>query len=461
MDRLVKTEVKELEILYKKGQKCSATFKLTNLMHTMSVAISLSTTSSSPAFSFSHPLSIISPLSTVSYTVVLSSSDPPPLSSAVSVKSAMLPTGKASAEDLRRLFSVPGRHVFRDAVVPISVVGVQIAEAIVKESGEFRWFEKAVSRCSVREVNSLLRSGVESGNAGFVRLLIEKGGDVNRRSLICLAVRGGHVDVLKLLIDSGCRSIIGEGGGGRSDSFLHDAAAENRVDILQILSSNFRSIDMNITDSNGRTPIHTAASCGHEKAIRFISSVGGDPDLTDKKGSTPLHLAAEKGHVKATKCLLETSIYTKQAVNKSGKTAYDLAVENGHRELYEMLSPIKDELLTTSRTGDAEGVRNCLRKGAEVNSRDQNGWSPLHRAAFKGKSENVKVLLSKGAEVDAVDGDGYTPLHCAVEAGQLKVAVMLIGHGAKVSLKGIKGGLLGMKNHQSGRVVDLCEEQKS
>ncbi|CAN1132801.1 Protein VAPYRIN [Linum perenne] len=89
------------------------------------------------------------------------------------------------------------------------------------------------------------------------------------------------------------------------------------------------------------------------------------------------------------KCILETSIYTKQAV---GKTPNDLAVENGHRELYEMLSLIGDELMTTSRTGDAEGVRNYLRKGAEVNSRDQNGWSSLHRAAFKGKSENVKVI---------------------------------------------------------------------
>ncbi|CAN0892565.1 Protein VAPYRIN-LIKE [Linum grandiflorum] len=268
MDRLVRTEVKEVEILYKKGQKCTASFKVTNLMHTMSVAISLSTTtnpsSSSSLFSFSHPLSIISPLSTVSYAVVLSSSTAvaPPLSAAISVSSAMLPTGKATADDLRRLFSVPGRHVFRDAVVHVSVVGHQVAEWIVSDSYCSKSFEKAVSRCSVNQVNGLLRSAVASGKADFVRILIEKGADLNRR-------------------DSG--------------SCLFAAAAANRVDIMQMLSANFGSVDMNSTDSMGRTPIHAAAMNGHEKAIRFISFAGGDSDLADKKGFTPLHLAAEKG----------------------------------------------------------------------------------------------------------------------------------------------------------------------
>ncbi|CAN0892564.1 Protein VAPYRIN-LIKE [Linum grandiflorum] len=342
----------------------------------------------------------------------------------------MLPTGKATADDLRRLFSVPGRHVFRDAVVHVSVVGHQVAEWIVSDSYCSKSFEKAVSRCSVNQVNGLLRSAVASGKADFVRILIEKGADLNRR-------------------DSG--------------SCLFAAAAANRVDIMQMLSANFGSVDMNSTDSMGRTPIHAAAMNGHEKAIRFISFAGGDSDLADKKGFTPLHLAAEKGHLTAAKSLMEISIYSKHAVNKAGKTPYDLAVENGcGSEICEMLSPVGDELQRRSVAGDAEGVRRCLGEGAEVNGRDQNGWSPLHRAAFKGKTESVKVLLGKGAEVDAVDGDGYTPLHCAVEAGQLKVAVMLIGHGAKVSLKGVKGGFpfgLSLKNHPS-RVVDMCEAQK-
>ena len=42
MDRLVKADTKEVEMIFLKGQKCSSSFKLTNLMHTMSVAVSFS-----------------------------------------------------------------------------------------------------------------------------------------------------------------------------------------------------------------------------------------------------------------------------------------------------------------------------------------------------------------------------------------------------------------------------------
>lgn len=50
MDRLVKADTKEVEMIFLKGQKCSSSFKLTNLMHTMSVAVSLTTTNPSPQF---------------------------------------------------------------------------------------------------------------------------------------------------------------------------------------------------------------------------------------------------------------------------------------------------------------------------------------------------------------------------------------------------------------------------
>ncbi|KAJ6732960.1 hypothetical protein OIU74_004832 [Salix koriyanagi] len=119
MDRLVKADVKEVEIAYERSQNGSATFRITNLMHTMSVAISLSITNPS-VFSFSQPFSTIPPLSSSSYTVVLS--DQPPLSAsadAITVKSSMLPTGKAHQDELRRLFSRPGPHVFRDATIPV------------------------------------------------------------------------------------------------------------------------------------------------------------------------------------------------------------------------------------------------------------------------------------------------------------------------------------------------------
>ncbi|XP_031250855.1 poly [ADP-ribose] polymerase tankyrase-2-like [Pistacia vera] len=473
MDRLVKADVKEVEIAFKKGQKCNTSFRLTNLMHTMSVAVSLTTTNPS-LFSFNQLYSIIPPLSSSSYTLILSQpSDQPALSfppHAITVKSSMLPTGKAHQDDLRRLFSKPGPHVFKDATIPISFVGPHVIEFLISQHTQIpelnSIFNKAVSACTGYQLSVLLKSAVVSGNENLVTNLIDNGADVNYkdsdgRSMISLAVKRGHSDVVKLLIASGCKA---------SDSIvhvLHDAAAMNRVDLMEVLISAFgNTIDVNSVDSSGRTPIHIAASKGHAQVIQFCASLAEAQTVVfDKTGSTPLHLAAENGRLEAVKCLLDCSEYVKYILNKEGKTAFTVAVENGHTHLYDLLQ-LGDVLQRAARVEDIHGLKSCLAEGAKVNGRDQNGWTPLHRAAFKGKIESVKLLLNHGANVDLVDDAGYTPLLCAVMAGHVQVALLLIAHGARANVKSLKRlvplNLDCFKNHASLTLLaqPLCHEQE-
>ncbi|KAL6214786.1 hypothetical protein ACLB2K_014218 [Fragaria x ananassa] len=442
MDRLVKADVKEVELSFKRDQKCSTTFRLSNLMHTMSVAVNLTTTNPS-LFSFTQPFSIIPPLSSSSYTLLLSHpSDHPPLpttalNDVINVKASMLPTGKAGLDDLRRLFARPGQHVFRDATIPISFVGPQVVEFLISQrtkiSGFDFFFDKAVSGCSGSELTALLSPAIASGNASLVSILIDAGGDANRKvsdsgCLISLAVRSGSIEVVKILVASSCKV---------DSSVLHDAAATNRVDLIEILCKNFPELDVNWVDSDGRTPIHVAAANGHVEMLKFLVSAGGDGEVWDRKGWTPLHCAAEKGHLESTKFLLVCSD-VKYVVTKNGKTAFDLAAENGHLSLFGHLR-FDDVLLRAARLDDVHGLKSCLAEGAEVNVRDQNGWTPLHRAAFKGRIECVKVLLNHGAQLDVVDNAGYMPLHCAVEAGHVQVALLLVAHGARANVKSLEG----------------------
>ncbi|XP_038682783.1 protein VAPYRIN-LIKE-like [Tripterygium wilfordii] len=444
MDRLVKPDVKEVELTFRRGQKSTVTFRLTNLMHTMSVGVSL-TTSNPSFFSFNQPYSIIQPLSTSSYTLLLSKpSDKPPIrttADVINVRSSMLPTGKANQDDLRRLFAKPGSHVFRDATIPITFVGPHVVDYLIFNNTQVpelnSLFSKAISGCTESELTNSLRSAVASANEKLVAVLIENGGDVNSkdldgRSMISLAVRAESIDVVRVLVASGC--IIDE----TIDRVLQEVAAMNRVDLMEVLITNYKNIDANSVDWHGRTPIHVAAGSGHVEMIRYCVSIGGNTDLSDCDGWTALHFAAEKGHLEATECLLKCSSYAKYAVNKEGKTAFMIAVENGHSNLYDLLQ-LGDALHRAARVDDVHGMKSCLSEGAKVNGRDQNGWTPLHRAAFKGRVESVKILLSHGAEIDVVDDAGYTPLHCAVEAGQVQVSLLLIAHGAKANLKSLKG----------------------
>ncbi|OMO77837.1 hypothetical protein CCACVL1_14798 [Corchorus capsularis] len=472
MDRLVKSDVKEVELVFKRGQKSSTTFRLTNLMHTMSVAVSL-TTQNPSFFSFNKPFSILPPLSSSSYTLLISQpSDQPPLVNppdAITVKTTMLPLGKAHNDDLRNLFSKPGPHLFKDATLPISFVGPHVIEHLISSDAQIEgidgFLNKAISGCTGNQVTELLKSAVVSGKANLVSTLIDHGGDVNEkdskgRSLISLAVQAGDFDVANVLISSGCQI------DNSVDHVLQYAAAINRVDLIELLFKAYKNIlDLNSVALCGRTPIHVAASQGYTEVIQFCLSVGGNPEILDVNGCTPLHLAAQEGHLEAVECLLEASSYVKYALNKQGKTAFALAVENGHSNLYDVLH-LGDSLNRAARIDNVNGIKSCLAEGANVNGKDQNGWTPLHRAAFKGRIESVKALLNHGAMVNLVDDNGYTPLHCAVEAGHAQVALLLIAHGAKANLKGLKlKGVVPLnsdcfKNHPTVFQPLLCHEKE-
>nr|QLI56440.1 ankyrin repeat protein [Coriandrum sativum] len=464
MDRLVKPDVKEVNIVFKKHEKCSTTFRLTNLMHTMSVAVSV-TTSDPSLLSFANSLCILPPLSTSSFTLCLSQPcDHPPISTPLDniiVKSSMLVTGKANQEELHRLFSKPGPKIFKDAIIPISFVGPQVVEFLLSPSSKQHSayvLSKAISVCDESQLFSLLRSAVKCSNCYVTSTLIEAGADVNKRdsnqrSVMSLAIQSGNSDMLDILIDTGY--VI----DNSVDRLLHEAAAVNRVDLMEILCLGYLDMDVNLVDLHGRTALHVAAIYGHVEVIQFVVSVGGNPDIADQHGWTPLHCASIAGHVEAAELLLNCSVYVKYALTKDGKTPFDLSVEKGHSDLYDMLC-LGDALHRAARIGDVSEIKRCLVEGAKVNGKDENGWTPLHRAAFKGQTESVKVLLNNGANIDMVDNSGYTPLHRAVEAGHVQVALALIGNGAKANMKGLKGVVpLPFKKHLS-LVTPLCKDKE-
>lgn len=73
-----------------------------------------------------------------------------------------------------------------------------------------------------------------------------------------------------------------------------------------------------------------------------------------------------------------------------------------------------DAIHKNAARGDINYVRHCLNAGVYVNSKEGNGWTPLHSAARSGRLEIIKLLLSKGANINALDVTGRTPLDQAI-----------------------------------------------
>jgi ankyrin repeat protein len=80
-----------------------------------------------------------------------------------------------------------------------------------------------------------------------------------------------------------------------------------------------------------------------------------------------------------------------------------------------------------------------LESGADVNSTDDEEWTPLHEASYSGHGSVVKVLLESGASVDVTNDEGETSLHVACTQGHGSVVKMLLESGADDSNTGDEG----------------------
>ncbi|MEE4143199.1 MAG: ankyrin repeat domain-containing protein, partial [Halieaceae bacterium] len=75
-----------------------------------------------------------------------------------------------------------------------------------------------------------------------------------------------------------------------------------------------------------------------------------------------------------------------------------------------------------------------LQHGADVNTRDNNGVSPLFYAVGTHNLKLLRALIERGADVDVVsEANRMTPLLVAVENGDTAAAVLLLDHGANVN----------------------------
>jgi ankyrin repeat protein len=91
--------------------------------------------------------------------------------------------------------------------------------------------------------------------------------------------------------------------------------------------------------------------------------------------------------------------------------------------------------------GNIEAVKQHLAAGTDVNAKDDDEWTPLDYAAWKGHKEIAELLIAAGADVNAKNsrGIGRTPLHWAAGGGHKEIAELLITKGADVNAKSVVG----------------------
>ena len=150
---------------------------------------------------------------------------------------------------------------------------------------------------------------------------------------------------------------------------------ENGMTSSVVRMLEMRSIDVEAKEGKfGWTCLHIAADNGHLDICRLLLDKGAQVEAKDNRGCTPLHWAAREGYV--------------------------------------------------------EIVRLLCDRGADVEAHDNDGRRPLHRAALYGHISVVKELIEeRNAEINARDDIGWTALTWAREVNKHDIAAYLVSHG--------------------------------
>jgi ankyrin repeat protein len=106
---------------------------------------------------------------------------------------------------------------------------------------------------------------------------------------------------------------------------------------------------------------------------------------------------------------------------------------------------------------DAELTSSLLAAGAEPDAVNRYGSSPLAEATKVSNAVFVKMLLDSGADADARNLDGQTVLMLAARTGSTEVAQLLVEHGADVNARESWRGQTALMWSAESRFPELTE----
>jgi len=287
-------------------------------------------------------------------------------------------------------------------------------------------------------------------------------------TVLHIAARIGRILTVRELLR---RSASPRRAARHGETSVHVAAECGHVSVTEELlrasgEGPWQGCVLLVTDVKGHTPLTRAVQGGHLGVARTIlqfakamlksnsqQSWAAQARLTDLQAEKDaLYLAVEAQSEELVTLLLDHE-WNINANNKTGPNGLHFASGSAiHRKDCSMLALLLskgadpnvkypyDELMTAQKQGDRplhiaveahriDALRILLERGAGVNEKNDQGITPLWRAAYSGWVDGVQELLRWNPDLEASKSDTlWTPLHSAFDNAE--ITRMLLGAGA-------------------------------
>ncbi|MCY4532954.1 MAG: ankyrin repeat domain-containing protein [Gammaproteobacteria bacterium] len=306
---------------------------------------------------------------------------------------------------------------------------IELAEFLIDLGADVNTGVKEMN--SVRGYRTALGAAVGyAGNAELVRLLMEKGADINdgptlyEGSAMWEAVLHQDMTSLELLLNS-------------------DPPHWHKCHALPQAMQYYNQDMVNLLLQHGAAPNWTMGvwgfdgSCLHEAVVldvsetmlRSLLDAGASIDFRDRGDRTALQLAISLDRISLADILLEYG--ADNACIRDTDRAMGRCFAG--RKLQELpnLKPVDHLWLCRAiRWGNQQAAQTMIAVGMNVEVMDDDGMQPLHLATLIGSAALCEQLLNAGANVDAINFAGDTSLDIAltVETDQERIVRLLLEH---------------------------------
>ncbi|XP_037134139.1 ankyrin repeat and SOCS box protein 3 isoform X1 [Syngnathus acus] len=296
---------------------------------------------------------------------------------------------------------------------------------------EFRTYVNS----STHEGETACFLAARGGHVGAVRRLLKSKAKIDQltNDLSCplyAAVDNGHIEVVRLLMDKGAE--LNRSHTATCWTCLHLAVYRDHVDIVRML---VQSAELEVRDDYNMTPLFLAAKHGRQQCLEILIHAGADVNAQASDMASPLMLASQQGHESCVELLLEHN------ANANLNCSYDwpqlpihAAAQFGHLGILRRLLPVT--------------IRQCDRGEGLV--------SPLYLAIQGGQAACVALLLDQGFSPDAQSRlhsmGPHSPLSLAFHSGYSDISGMLLAAGAALHKWEWKP-VLGQKNSSLLKLV--------